>query len=163
MADSEKKNLFAATLNEAMDSILLLTSKIKSIMDESDEQTLKDGFREFLVGWLEKAIADPNLARRRVRLHASFLMEQCAEALHDLSEKNPMLSFDAKMKAVDRAHDFTANIANDSSQTFIRKYDSMIREVSVRDNRTQDEKDARKRVIQANFHDFARMRKEGSK
>jgi len=163
MPESEEKNQLATTLNDAMDSILFLTSKIKSILNDSDEATIKSGFKEFLVGWLERAIADPELARRRVRLHTSFLLEQCAEALHDLADKEAVFDFDKKMAAVDRAHDFTANIVNDSPQTFIRKYDSMIREISVRDNRTAEEKDSRKRVIQANFAEFVRMRKEAAK
>jgi len=163
MSESEEKNQFAATLNDAMDSILSLTSKIKAALSDSDENTIKHGFKEFLVGWLEKAIADPDLARRRVRLHASFLLEQCAEALHDLDAAGAIIDFDKKMASVDKAHDFTANIVNDNPQTFIRKYEGMIREVSVKDTRTAEERDERKRVIQSNFREFVRMRQEARK
>lgn len=157
----DSKDRVTQMLNDAMDSILFTTLKLKACLKDSDEQSLKDGFRNFLVGWLQKVVNDknPEFTRRRLRLHAAFLLEQCAEALHDLLEAEDITNFDSLMKIVDKAHDFTANMVNDSPEKFVRKYDSMVREVSINDAHSQEEKDERKRIIQANFQDFVRMRK----
>jgi len=145
-------------LNKAMDNIFAAMSDIKNGMADITPDELRSGLRNFLVGWLQKAVSGDELSRRRVRLHCGFLIEQCAELLHDLSNEGRAAPLDKLIGVVDHAHDFTAQMINESPENFIRKYDSMIREVSFLDPKSKEEREARKRVIQANFGEFLKAR-----
>lgn len=153
----QKNEETTIALNKALDSIFEAMGVVKDALAETTPEELRLGLRNFLVGWLQKAVSGDTISRRRVRLHCAFVVEQCAELLHDLSQEGKVTKLDKLIGAVDNAHDFTAHMINESPDGFIRRFDNMIREVSIFDPKSDQEKEARKRIIQANFSDFIKM------